>query len=164
MSRRRVVVTGLGCITPVGNTVADAWANILAGQSGIDLITKFDASNFACKIAGEVKGFDLGAYMSAKDARTMDTFIHYGIAAADEAVRDAGLPTGEALDEELATRIGCIIGSGIGGLPLIENTHAELESRGPRRITPFSFPHPSSTWWRGMYRCALASKARTFPW
>ncbi|WP_287983614.1 beta-ketoacyl synthase N-terminal-like domain-containing protein, partial [Diaphorobacter sp.] len=126
MSRRRVVVTGLGCITPVGNTVADAWANILAGKSGIDLITKFDTTNFACKIAGEVKGFDLDSFISAKDARTMDTFIHYGIAAAEEAVRDAGLPTGEALDDELATRIGCIIGSGIGGLPLIENTHAEL--------------------------------------
>ena len=140
MSRRRVVVTGLGCITPVGNTVADAWANILAGKSGIDLITKFDASNFACKIAGEVKGFDLESYISAKDARTMDAFIHYGIAAAEEAVRDAGLPTGEALDEDLATRIGCIIGSGIGGLPLIENTHAELVNRGPRRITPFFVP------------------------
>ena len=119
MSRRRVVVTGLGCITPVGNTVADAWANILAGKSGIDLITKFDTTNFACKIAGEVKGFDLDSFISAKDARTMDTFIHYGIAAAEEAVRDAGLPTGEALDDELATRIGCIIGSGIGGLTLI---------------------------------------------
>ncbi|MBS0466874.1 MAG: beta-ketoacyl-ACP synthase II [Proteobacteria bacterium] len=140
MSRRRVVVTGLGCITPVGNTVADAWANILAGKPGIDLITKFDTSNFACKIAGEVKGFALESYISAKDARTMDSFIHYGIAAADEAVRDAGLPTGEALDEELATRIGCIIGSGIGGLPLIENTHAELTNRGPRRITPFFVP------------------------
>jgi 3-oxoacyl-[acyl-carrier-protein] synthase II len=140
MSRRRVVVTGLGCISPVGNTVAEAWANILAGQSGIGLITKFDASNFACKIAGEVKGFDLESYISAKEARTMDTFIHYGIAAAHQAVVDAGLPTGEALDEEAATRIGCIIGSGIGGLPLIEETHGEYVSRGPRRISPFFVP------------------------
>ena len=140
MRRRRVVVTGLGCITPVGNTVADAWANLLAGQSGIDLITKFDASNFACKIAGEVKGFNVEQYMSAKDARTMDTFIHYGIAAAQQAVQDAGLPMGEALSEDLATRIGCVIGSGIGGLPLIEDTHAELTNRGPRRITPFFVP------------------------
>ncbi len=140
MSRRRVVVTGLGCISPVGNTVGEAWANLLAGQSGIDLITKFDASNFACKIAGEVKGFDVESYMSAKDARSMDTFIHYGIAAAAQAVQDAGLPTGEALSEDLATRIGCVIGSGIGGLPLIENTHAELAARGPRRITPFFVP------------------------
>lgn len=140
MTRRRVVVTGLGCISPVGNTVAQAWANILAGQSGIGLITKFDASTFACRIAGEVKDFDLESYISAKEARTMDTFIHYGIAAAHQAVVDAGLPTGDALDEESATRIGCIIGSGIGGLPLIENTHAEFVSRGARRISPFFVP------------------------
>ena len=140
MSRRRVVVTGLGCISPVGNTVAEAWSNILAGQSGIDLITKFDATDFSCKIAGEVKGFNLESYMSAKEARTMDTFIHYGIAAAQEAVTDAGLATGEALDEELATRIGVVIGSGIGGLPLIEDTHSEYERRGARRITPFFVP------------------------
>ena len=140
MSRRRVVVTGLGCISPVGNTVEASWANLLAGQSGIDLITRFDASNFACKIAGEVKGFDLESYISAKEARTMDTFIHYGIAAAAQAVADSGLPTGAALDDELATRIGCVIGSGIGGLPLIENTRDELVSRGPRRISPFFVP------------------------
>ncbi len=140
MTRRRVVVTGLGCISPVGNTVVDAWSNLLAGNSGIDLITKFDASAFACKIAGEVKGFDLESYISAKEARTMDTFIHYGIAAAAQAVADSGLATGEALSDELATRIGCVIGSGIGGLPLIENTHAELVNRGPRRITPFFVP------------------------
>ncbi|MBP6598720.1 MAG: beta-ketoacyl-ACP synthase II [Giesbergeria sp.] len=140
MSRRRVVVTGLGCITPVGNTVAEAWANILAGQSGIGLISKFDTSDFSCKIAGEVKGFDLGSYMSAKEARTMDSFIHFGVAAAAQAVADAGLPTGDALDEEFATRIGCVIGSGIGGLPLIENTHVEYASRGARRITPFFVP------------------------
>ena len=140
MSRRRVVVTGLGCVCPVGNTVNDAWANLLAGKSGIGRISKFDASNFPCQIAGEVRGFDLNSYISPKDARAMDSFIHFGIAAAAQAVADAGLPTGEALDEELATRIGCIIGSGIGGLPLIENTHAELEARGPRRITPFFVP------------------------
>jgi len=140
MSRRRVVVTGLGCISPVGNTVEQSWANLIAGQSGIDLITKFDVSNFACKIAGEVKGFDLESYISAKEARTMDTFIHYGIAAAVQAVQDAGLPTGEALGEEEACRIACIIGSGIGGLPLIEETHTELTNRGPRRISPFFVP------------------------
>lgn len=140
MSRRRVVVTGLGCISPVGNTVADAWANLLAGKSGIDRITKFDALNFSCQIAGEVKGFNVEEYMSAKDARTMDTFIHFGIAAAEQAVRDAGLPTGDALSDDLSTRIGCVIGSGIGGLPLIENTQIELSNRGPRRITPFFVP------------------------
>lgn len=140
MNRRRVVVTGLGCVSPVGNTVADAWSNLIAGRSGIDLITKFDATAFACKIAGEVKGFNLDAYIGTKEARTMDTFIHYGIAAAHQAVVDSGLPVGEALDEELANRIGCIIGSGIGGLPLIEETHAELVARGPRRISPFFVP------------------------
>ncbi|MDP2416677.1 MAG: beta-ketoacyl-ACP synthase II [Hydrogenophaga sp.] len=140
MSRRRVVVTGLGCISPVGNTVTEAWTNILAGKSGIDLITKFDASSFSCKIAGEVKGFDLESYISAKEARTMDTFIHFGIAAAHQAVVDSGLSVGDALDEEAANRIGCIIGSGIGGLPMIEGTHTEYVSRGPRRISPFFVP------------------------
>lgn len=140
MSRRRVVVTGLGCISPVGNTVDESWSQLLAGQSGIGLITRFDASNFACKIAGEVKNFQLESYIGAKEARTMDTFIHYGIAAAVQAVADSGLPTGEALGEEAATRIACIIGSGIGGLPLIEETHAELTNRGPRRISPFFVP------------------------
>ncbi|MCO5104797.1 MAG: beta-ketoacyl-ACP synthase II [Burkholderiaceae bacterium] len=140
MSRRRVVVTGLGCVCPVGNTVQDAWAALLAGRSGIDRISKFDASNFACQIAGEVRGFELDTYLSAKDARGMDSFIHFGIAAAVQAVQDAGLPTGDALDEDLATRIACVIGSGIGGLPLIENTHSELVARGPRRITPFFVP------------------------
>lgn len=140
MSRRRVVVTGLGCISPVGNTVADAWANLLAGKSGIDLITKFDASSFSCKIAGEIKGFDLGAYIGPKEARTMDAFIHFGIAAADQAVADAGLPTLDALDDELSTRIGCLIGSGIGGLPMIEDMHTEFVNRGARRISPFFVP------------------------
>ena len=140
MSRRRVVVTGLGCISPVGNTVAESWANLLAGQSGIDRITKFDASNFSCQIAGEVKGFNVEDYMSAKDARAMDSFIHFGIAAAEQAIKDAGLPTGEALSDDLSTRIGCVIGSGIGGLPLIENTQIELSNRGPRRITRFFVP------------------------
>jgi 3-oxoacyl-[acyl-carrier-protein] synthase II len=140
MSRRRVVVTGLGCISPVGNTVEAAWSQLLAGQSGIDLITKFDASAFSCKIAGEVKNFALESYIGPKEARTMDTFIHYGIAAAVQAVQDAGLPTGAALSEDAAVRVGCIIGSGIGGLPMIEETHTELVNRGPRRITPFFVP------------------------
>ena len=140
MSRRRVVVTGLGCVSPVGNTVAESWANALAGRSGIDLITRFDASTFAAKIAGEVRGLDISPHISAKEARTMDTFIHYGIVAAAEAVQDAGLPTGDALDDEQATRIGCLIGSGIGGLPMIEQTHAEWAAKGARRISPFFVP------------------------
>lgn len=140
MSRRRVVVTGLGCVSPVGNTVEQAWSNVLAGKSGIGLITKFDTSAFACKIAGEVRDFDLEAYISAKDARTMDSFIHYGIAAAVQAVNDSGISMGDALGEEASTRIGCVIGSGIGGLPMIENTHVEFTARGPRRISPFFVP------------------------
>ncbi|MDF1484354.1 beta-ketoacyl-ACP synthase II [Ramlibacter sp. H39-3-26] len=140
MSRRRVVVTGLGCISPVGNTVADAWANLVAGNSGIDFITQFDASSFACKFAGEVKGFNVTDYLPEKEARHMDRFIHLGYAAACQAVADSGLPTGDALGEEQATRIGCNIGSGIGGLPMIEATHADYTSRGPRRISPFFVP------------------------
>ena len=140
MSRRRVVVTGLGCVSPVGNTVAEAWANLLAGRSGIGQITRFDTSAFACKIAGEVKGFELENYVRAKEARTMDSFIHYGVAAAMQAVADSGLPVGEALDDDLAVRIGCVIGSGIGGLPMIEATRDELTNRGPRRISPFFVP------------------------
>jgi 3-oxoacyl-[acyl-carrier-protein] synthase II len=140
MSRRRVVVTGLGLISPVGSTVAEGWANLLAGRSGIATITKFDASNFACKFAGEVKGFNVEDYFPAKEARHMDTFIHYGMAASIQAVRDAGLPTNEALTEEQAERIGCLVGSGIGGLPLIEEMHGELVARGPRRVSPFFVP------------------------
>ena len=140
MSRRRVVVTGLGCVSPVGNTVDEAWANIIAGKSGIGTISRFDASTFSCQIAGEVRNFNLDTYMSAKEARTMDTFIHYGIAAAAQAVADSGLPTGDALGDEEATRIGCVIGSGIGGLPLIENMHTEFTNRGARRISPFFVP------------------------
>ena len=140
MSRRRVVVTGLGLISPVGNTVAEGWANLVAGRSGIDFVTKFDASALACRFAGEVKGFDVEAYMPGKEARHMDSFIHFGLAASIQAVQDAGLPTGDALTEEAAERIGCIVGSGIGGLPMIEATHEEYRTRGPRRISPFFVP------------------------
>jgi 3-oxoacyl-[acyl-carrier-protein] synthase II len=140
MSRRRVVVTGLGHISPVGNSVAEGWANLVAGKSGIGPITKFDAAAFACRFAGEVKGFDIEAYIPGKEARHMDTFIHYGLAAAVQAVRDAGLPTGDALSEEQAERIGCMVGSGIGGLPMIEATDGDYRERGPRRISPFFVP------------------------
>lgn len=140
MTRRRVVVTGLGLVTPVGNNVQESWSNLVAGQSGIQTITKFDASAFACQFAGEVKGFNIEDYIPAKEARHMDTFIHYGLAASMQAVRDAGLPTGEALTPELAERIGVMVGSGIGGLPMIEQTHKEYSERGPRRISPFFVP------------------------
>jgi len=140
MTLRRVVVTGLGCVSPVGNTAADSWAGLIAGKSGIDTITKFDVSAFACKFAGQVKDFDITKYISEKEARHMDRFIHLGMAASIQAVEDSGLPTGDALTPELASRIGCNIGSGIGGLPLIEDTHGELVNRGPRRISPFFVP------------------------
>lgn len=140
MTRRRVVITGLGIVSPVGNTVAEAWANLIAGRSGIANITRFDASQLACRFAGEVKGFQIEDYIPAKEARHMDTFIHYGLAASIQAVVDSGIPTGDALDEERAERIGCIVGSGIGGLPMIEQTHREFTERGPRRISPFFVP------------------------
>jgi len=111
MSRRRVVVTGLGCVSPVGNTVDESWARLLAGQSGIAPITKFDAKDFACRFAGEIKGLNLDDYIPAKEARAMDAFIHFGVVAALQAVQDSGLPTGDALDEEAAHRVGCLIGS-----------------------------------------------------
>ncbi len=140
MARRRVVVTGLGLVSPVGNSVAEAWANLVAGRSGIANITKFDASAFACKFAGEVKGFNVEDYIPGKEARHMDTFIHFGLAAAIQAVTDAGLPDGKTLSEAQAERIGCMVGSGIGGLPMIEQTQVEYGARGPRRISPFFVP------------------------
>jgi 3-oxoacyl-[acyl-carrier-protein] synthase II len=136
MSRRRVVITGLGIISPVGNTIPEAWANIVAGKSGIDPITRFDASALACRIAGEVKGFKVDDYIAAKEARHMDRFIHYGVAAGIQAFNDCGL----TITEENAERIGVLVGSGIGGLPMIEETCIELAARGPRRISPFFVP------------------------
>ncbi len=136
MMRRRVVVTGLGVVSPIGNTVAEAWAGALAGKSGITRITRFDASRLACQIAGEVKGFDVSPYMSPKDARRMDLFIHYGMAAGLQAWREAGLQA----TPDNAERIGINFGSGIGGLPLIESMKDELDKNGPRRISPFFIP------------------------
>ncbi len=136
MSRRRVAVTGLGIVCPVGNTVEVAWQNLVAGTPGIGPITRFDAAPFACRIAGEVKGFDVSAYLPPKEARHMDLFIHYGLAAAIQAWKDCGLEVSEANAE----RIGVNMGSGIGGLPRIEETHTELTQRGPRRVSPFFVP------------------------
>ena len=140
MTRRRVVITGLGLISPVGNTVSEGWANLTAGRSGIAKIAQFDASGLACQFAGEVKDFDLEAYVPGKDAKHMDRFIHLGVAAGIQAVLDAGLPSGDELTEEAAERIGCLIGSGIGGLPEIERTVRTMVDRGPRRISPFFVP------------------------
>ena len=134
--RRRVVVTGLGLISPVGNSVDVAWSNLLAGKSGIATITKFDHAALGVHFAGEVKDFNVEEYVSVKEARHMDTFIHYGIAAGTQAIRDSGLEIHDANAE----RVGVMVGSGIGGLPLIEETDAEYLSRGPRRISPFFVP------------------------
>ncbi|MFM8468289.1 MAG: beta-ketoacyl-ACP synthase II [Oxalobacteraceae bacterium] len=134
--QRRVVVTGLGCVSPVGNSVAAAWETLLAGRSGIATISRFDASAFSTHFAGEVKGFNVEDYIPGKEARHMDTFIHYGMAAGMQAIQDSGL----VVTEENAERIGVIVGSGIGGLPMIEDTHAEYTNRGPRRISPFFVP------------------------
>ncbi len=136
MTRRRVVVTGLGVISPVGNSIPEAWGNLVAGRSGIGNVSRFDASAFSCRFAGEVKGFDVEQYMPAKEARHMDTFIHYGMAAGVQAWADSGIE----VTEQNAERIGVIVGSGIGGLPLIEQTHADLTAKGPRRISPFFVP------------------------
>jgi len=137
LSKRRVVVTGLGIVSPVGSTISIAWENIISGKSGITRITRFDASNFTSQIAGEVKDFDIQQYLPAKEARRMDTFIHYGMAAAIQAVKDAGIDDVGRLDPE---RIGVNIGSGIGGLPMIENTDTAYHAGGPRKISPFFIP------------------------
>jgi 3-oxoacyl-[acyl-carrier-protein] synthase II len=134
--KRRVVVTGLGVISPLGNDVPSTWSALLAGRSGIGPITRFDASGLSCRIAGEVKGFDVTTVMSAKEARHVDVFIHFGVAAAAEALKDSGVEVSDANRD----RIGCAIGSGIGGLPMIEDNHTALINRGPRRISPFLIP------------------------
>lgn len=134
--KRRVVITGLGIVSPVGNTIAQAWDNIVNGRSGITNITRFDASGFNSQIAGEVKDFDPTQYISAKEVKQMDTFIHYGIAASMDAWRDSGLD----IEKEDATRIGVIVSSGIGGLNRIEETQTEYLAKGPRRINPYFVP------------------------
>lgn len=139
MPKRRVVITGMGVISPVGNTASDAWASILSGKSGITRITRFDASALASQIAGEVRNFDITEYISAKDARRMDIFIHYGMAAAIQAIKDADIEDVTSSDLE-ADRIGVNIGSGIGGLPMIESTDCAYHEGGPRKISPFFIP------------------------
>jgi 3-oxoacyl-[acyl-carrier-protein] synthase II len=133
---RRVVVTGLGCVSPIGNTIAETWEAALAGKSGIGNITRFDASQFSTRFAGEVKNFNVEDYLPAKEARNMDAFIHFGMAAGIQAIQDSGI----VVTEDNADRIGTLVGSGIGGLPRIEETKAEYDGRGPRRISPFFVP------------------------
>lgn len=134
--KRRVVITGLGIVSPVGNDIDSAWDNIVNGRSGVSRITRFDPSAFSAQIAGEVKGFDVTQFMPAKEAKQMDTFIHYGVAAGIQAWRDAGLD----INEQNADRIGVIVGSGIGGLPRIEEQQVDYLERGARRISPFFVP------------------------
>ncbi len=136
MARKRIVVTGLGIISPVGNTVGQAWENVLAAKSGIRRITRFDPSELPVQIAGEVRDFDVANYLSPKEARRFDTFIHFGIAAAMDAIRDAGLTA----SPDNAERIGVCIGSGIGGLPMIEETHNAMLAGGVRKVSPFFVP------------------------
>jgi 3-oxoacyl-[acyl-carrier-protein] synthase II len=131
-----VAVTGVGLVSPVGLTAKENWASLTAGVSGIGMITRFDATDYACRIAGEVKGFDPGAFLEKKEIKKFDTFIHFAVAAAKEAMTDSGL----VVTPENAERVGVCIGSGIGGLPLIEETHKTVLEKGPRRISPFFIP------------------------
>ncbi len=135
-AKRRVVITGLGIVSPVGNSVPVAWENLIAGRSGVSRITKFDASTYRSQIAGEVRDFQVTDYVPAKDVRRMDAFIHYGVAASAQAIADSGLEVNDAN----RGRIGCMVGSGIGGLPMIEDNHEEVRTRGARRISPFLIP------------------------
>ena len=134
--RRRVVVTGIGLLTPIGLTREENWSALLAGRSGVGPITRFDTTDYPCKIAGEVKGFDPGAFLEKKEIKKFDTFIHYAVAAAKEAMDESGV----VVTDENAERVGVCVGSGIGGLPLIEETHKVLLAKGPKRISPFFIP------------------------
>ena len=136
MTKRRVVITGLGIVCPVGNNIKESWENILAGKSGVSEITDFDVSDFSVKFAAQVKNFDASAYLPKKNLKKMDVFIHYGIAAANQAITDAGLE----VTEQNAERIGVAVGSGIGGLPMIEQNVEAMLNSGPRRISPFFVP------------------------
>jgi len=156
--KRRVVITGLGIVSPVGNDIDTAWDNIVNGRSGIGRITRFDPSPFNAQIAGEVKDFDVTEYLSAKEAKTMDTFIHYGIAAGIQAWRDCGLE----INEDNAHRIGSIIGSGIGGLPRIEEQQVEYMERGARRISPFFVPASLINLVSGQLSIMLGLKGPTY--
>lgn len=136
MSKRRVVVTGMGIVSPVGNDIATAWSNVVEGRSGIGPVTHFDASGYATRIAGEVRDFDASAWVPPKDVKRMDHFIHYGIAAGMQAFRDSGF----TITEQNAERVGVAVGAGIGGLDTIESTALELAARGPRKVSPFYVP------------------------
>ncbi len=158
MSKRRVVITGLGLISPVGNDVATGWSNLVAGKSGIGPITRFDASSLSTRFAGEVKDFDPSAWLPPKEVRHFDTFIHYGVAAGLQAFRDCGLEVTEANAE----RIGIMVGSGIGGLPMIEANKEEVDKRGPRRISPFFVPGSIINMVSGQLSIQLGAKGPSY--
>ena len=136
MSKRRVVVTGLGMVSPLGNSVAESWQQILEGRSGVAEINSFDTSAYATRIGASIKDFSVDEYMSAKEAKRFDPFIHYGIAAAEQALSDSGL----AIQDSNAHRVGTAIGSGIGGIGLIEKSRMTIEESGPRKLSPFTVP------------------------
>jgi len=154
------VVTGLGIVCPIGNAVAEAWRNALAGTPGITRITRFDPSRLSSQIAGEVKGFDVSPYMSTKEARRMDLFIHYGMAAGLQAWRDCKLE----VTEQNAERVGINFGSGIGGLPLIEAMKDELDKSGPRRISPFFIPGTIINMISGLLSIEIGAKGPISRW
>ena len=133
---KRVVVTGLGAITPLGNTVADYWQGLLEGRSGVGVITQFDPSEHSCRIAAEVKGYDPEAYMDRKDAKRMDRFAQFGVSASKQAIADAAL----TIDDLNAEQVGVMIGTGIGGLRVLEEQHEVYRTRGPSRCSPFMIP------------------------
>ncbi|MBP8308145.1 MAG: beta-ketoacyl-ACP synthase II, partial [Burkholderiaceae bacterium] len=158
MSGRRVVITGMGIVSPIGNDVSSAWSNLIAGRSGIERITRFDTEAFSAQIAGEVRGFDITEYLPTKEARHFDTFIHYGIAAGVQALRDSGL----TVDASNAERIGAVVSSGIGGLPMIEENHTDFMNRGPRRISPFFVPGSIINMISGQLSIMLGLKGPSF--
>jgi 3-oxoacyl-[acyl-carrier-protein] synthase II len=158
VSGRRVVITGMGIVSPIGNDVSSAWSNLIAGRSGIGRITRFDPAAFSAQIAGEVRGFDINEYLPAKEARHFDTFIHYGIAAGVQALRDSGL----TVDASNAERIGAVVSSGIGGLPMIEENHTDFMNRGPRRISPFFVPGSIINMISGQLSIMLGLKGPSF--
>lgn len=157
MTKRRIVVTGMGAVTPLGHDVESTWEALLAGKSGVTPITHFDASEFAVRFSASVKDFDVEAYLSKKDARKMDLFIQYGLAASIQALKDSGLE----INDSNAHRIGAAIGAGMGGLDLIEANHTQLQKSGPRRISPFFVPSTIINMIAGHRPSCMASLALT---
>ena len=160
MSKRRVVVTGLGIVSPVGNGITEAWGNLLKGVSGVGPITRFDPALLPTRIAAEVKGFNASDWMPLKETRRSDTFIHYGLAATRMALDDAGF----TIDESNCERVGVNVGSGIGGLPMIEDNIREMIAKGPRRLSPFFVPGTIINMVAGLISISSRPRGRTSRW